>query len=565
MKHSFFHAAIAAIILGFLSACSGSEKRELVRAEALALEYPDSAATLLAQVDTARLNKSGRALYELTRALVYEEQWQRRHADTASCLHVYETTWEFKRKMAYETSRPFAIDAALQRAFLYYERASFGGTIGESRKSLSRRDKTALRRFGRLCYALSRHFSDSDTLLQADQLFHLAIHCAERADDHATAFRAYGMLGRHFVYEHNDYSLKMWAMQQALAHYRLKPLLVTVTSSASKQASEHYRLQADDRNFWLLNLVNDYGEAILIKNRIDMHYFNLLVRAAEAAKAGDTRTAFEHLDSISDVPFGCYTSYPIVSSSGSIGMEYVREVAVPIDMYEEAMAKAEEDDAKKQRCKQNFDFDMNTTMRKFYIQRRTYLAPGYVLQTTALQRRLLVAVIVILVLVVLLSVLFLQQMRRKHREERRREAERRAEEKRLAEEERRRTESMLRQKDTMIATLRGHLIDKSEIMEMLEPKAGKRTLVSAQNWREIEMTLDAADNFVTRLRTEHPTFSEDDIRLCMLTRLRLSNTALSAIYVISVSAVQHRKQKLKKEGFGVADPTVTLDQIIANY
>lgn len=124
---------------------------------------------------------------------------------------------------------------------------------------------------------------------------------------------------------------------------------------------------------------------------------------------------------------------------------------------------------------------------------------------------------------------------------------------------------MLRQKDTMIATLRGHLIDKSEIMEMLEPKAGKRTLVSAQNWREIEMTLDAADNFVTRLRTEHPTFSEDDIRLCMLTRLRLSNTALSAIYVISVSAVQHRKQKLKKEGFGVSDPTVTLDQIIANY
>ena len=61
-----------------------------------------------------------------------------------------------------------------------------------------------------------------------------------------------------------------------------------------------------------------------------------------------------------------------------------------------------------------------------------------------------------------------------------------------------------------------------------------------------------------------PQFSEDDIRLCMLTRLRLSNNALSAIYVISVSAVQHRKQKLKKEGFGITDPAVTFDQIIAN-
>jgi hypothetical protein len=28
--------------------------------------------------------------------------------------------------------------------------------------------------------------------------------------------------------------------------------------------------------------------------------------------------------------------------------------------------------------------------------------------------------------------------------------------------------------------------------------------------------------------------------------------------------VQHRKQKLKKEGFGLTDPSVTFDQIIAN-
>ena len=124
----------------------------------------------------------------------------------------------------------------------------------------------------------------------------------------------------------------------------------------------------------------------------------------------------------------------------------------------------------------------------------------------------------------------------------------------------------LRQKDTMITMLRGHLMDKSEILDMLEPKAGKRTIINARNWREIEMTLDTADgNFVSRLRAEHPQFTEEDIRLCMLTRLRLSNTALSAIYVVSVSAVQHRKQKLKKEGFGVTDPTVTLDQVIANF
>ena len=167
------------------------------------------------------------------------------------------------------------------------------------------------------------------------------------------------------------------------------------------------------------------------------------------------------------------------------------------------------------------------------------------------------ALLLVLTMLVLLLVFrnWLGNVRRRHEEEQvahQREAEQLAE--------------RLRQKDAMIAMLRGHIMDKSEILDMLEPTAGKRTVINARNWREIEMTLDTADgNFVSRLRAEHPQFSEEDIRLCMLARLQLSNTALSAIYLISVSAVQHRKQKLKKEGFGVTDPSVTFDQIIANF
>lgn len=51
----------------------------------------------------------------------------------------------------------------------------------------------------------------------------------------------------------------------------------------------------------------------------------------------------------------------------------------------------------------------------------------------------------------------------------------------------------------------------------------------------------------------------------MCNRLKLTDTALSSIYLISVSAVQHRKQNLKKEGFGVTDPSVTFDQVIAAF
>ena len=167
--------------------------------------------------------------------------------------------------------------------------------------------------------------------------------------------------------------------------------------------------------------------------------------------------------------------------------------------------------------------------------------------------------IIILVLTVLILLLVFRGwrngLRRKHEAEQlahQRKAEQLAE--------------RLKQKDTMIEMLRGHILDQSEILEMLKPTEGKRTIINARNWREIEMTLDTVDgDFVSRLRVQYPQFSEEDIRLCMLTRLKLSNTALSALYVISVSAVQHRKQKLKKEGFGVNDPNVTLDQIISNY
>ena len=176
-----------------------------------------------------------------------------------------------------------------------------------------------------------------------------------------------------------------------------------------------------------------------------------------------------------------------------------------------------------------------------------------------LQRKLMITTIIILVLAVLVLILAFwnwhNRIQRQHEAEQAvhlREAEQLAE--------------RLRQKDSTIAMLRGHIMDKSEILDMLEPASGKRTIINARNWREIEMTLDTADNnFVSRLRAKYPQFSEDDLRLCMLSRLQLSNTALSAIYVISVSAVQHRKQKLKKEGFGVNDSNITLDQIIANF
>ena len=82
-------------------------------------------------------------------------------------------------------------------------------------------------------------------------------------------------------------------------------------------------------------------------------------------------------------------------------------------------------------------------------------------------------------------------------------------------------------------------------------------------WKEIEMLLDNTDNdFVQQLRQQHPDFTEEDIRLCMLVRLKISNAAISNIYSITISAVKKRKLTLKKHGFNVTDSAITLEKII---
>ncbi len=560
-----------------------SQKRLLRAADAMVFADVDSAACLLAQVDTTRLTEDSQMLHALLRALVHEEQWQLSYADTASCLSSGDM-WSFKRTTTYRRAdeRGVLADSLLLRVYHYFERASLGGTTN---------DKDDLRLFGRLCYAMSRNGNERAPLLNTDKLLHLAIHCAEASEDHALAFRAYRLLG-----QNTEEISQLLCATRALEHYRLgtKEMSLRDDSKGSFSALLRKRpcgpsAKGDGR--WLLTLVNDYGCAVLRHAPFDLAHFPTVERMAAASpspsKGGDVwyanttemavescnptsppseglgeASVFQCLDSLQALPAPKFMSATLTThgkcDESDSAYKSVTNVEVPVDMYEEARLLFDENDENRKR-KPDFETAWKNAVDGFNTSQSTYLAAGYVMKTASLQRRLMTAVIVILLLGLLLLGLLFRSWRIKAKQ--RHEAERIAhqrEAEQLAE--------RLRQKDAMIAMLRGHIMDKSEIMDMLEPKAGKRTIINARNWREIEMTLDTADgNFVSRLRAAHPLFTEEDIRLCMLTRLRLSNTALSAIYLISVSAVQHRKQKLKKEGFGVTDPTVTLDQVIANF
>ena len=136
-------------------------------------------------------------------------------------------------------------------------------------------------------------------------------------------------------------------------------------------------------------------------------------------------------------------------------------------------------------------------------------------------------------------------------------------EKRRLQQEAEHQKNLLHQANEVVAFLQNFILERTEVLKKLNQGGDSIIYLSTHEWSEIERTLNAIDNNrFANIREQHPDMQENDIHLCILTRLGLSNRTIGNIYCISVSAVQHRKLKLKKEVFGETSPDVTLEQIL---
>ena len=136
-------------------------------------------------------------------------------------------------------------------------------------------------------------------------------------------------------------------------------------------------------------------------------------------------------------------------------------------------------------------------------------------------------------------------------------------EKRQLQQEAEHQKTLLHQANEVVAFLQNFILERTEVMKKLNQSGDTLITLKPHEWSEIERTLNAIDNnrFAT-IREQYPNMQEDDIRLCILTRLGLSNRTIGNIYCITISAVQHRKLKLKKDVFGETNPDITLEQIL---
>ena len=166
-------------------------------------------------------------------------------------------------------------------------------------------------------------------------------------------------------------------------------------------------------------------------------------------------------------------------------------------------------------------------------------------------RTLLVVVIAAVVILLAVVLTFRYRIRMQNQEKRRLHQE--------AEHQK----TLLHQANEVVSFLQNFILERTEVIKKLNQGGDSLITLTPHEWNEIERTINAVDNNpFAKIREQYPDMTEDDIRLCILTRLGLSNRTIGNIYCITISAVQHRKLKLKKDVFGETNPDITLEQIL---
>ena len=181
----------------------------------------------------------------------------------------------------------------------------------------------------------------------------------------------------------------------------------------------------------------------------------------------------------------------------------------------------------------------------------------------ALERRTLLGIGVILMILLVAAFFVFRYRMRIHRLQRTHELRLHQQEKLRLYREAEVAAQQLQQTADVVAFLKNFILQRSEAVQKLNQSTDAHVFLTSREWKDVEHTLNAINgNCIAHVRKDFPRLHEEDIQLCILTLLGLSNRAIGNIYGLTVSAVQHRKLKLKKDGFGELAPDTTLEQVL---
>ena len=115
--------------------------------------------------------------------------------------------------------------------------------------------------------------------------------------------------------------------------------------------------------------------------------------------------------------------------------------------------------------------------------------------------------------------------------------------------------------------LTDYVLDSHKLVSSLRKKS---RVLSDSEWEELmQLCTTAWGDFISRLLTCCPQLTEQELRLCLLIRLRFNNTQLASIFAVSPASISQKKFRLKKhllESGRVSFPDdMTLDRWLVEF
>lgn len=560
---------LLSLVLVLATGCKDkTTSRTLYKAEACLPDNTDSASYFISKCNYHSMNKDEKALLHLICAEI-------NHLDG--------------KKINDNTN--------ISESYNYYSKESHEGTKG---------NKSILKHFGKSCYFLGIHYFQQDSAKQGEDMLRKAITVTSECDDWHTNYCAGNLLSQKMVWSNPKEAIKI-AEDALKGYYKIKDsehshiaLLLNLAYCKSCDGRTEESLKEYNSALARATDINDtqmIHTALLSMSYIykSMGNHKLGLEYAEKAfSCGMDHYSEESLLGLADYFFQCDSlkqSKKVLEICVKTKNITVRSKAYNL-LAKVCMGTHEYDEASKY-----YDYAMAYSQKAYLkgmSEKNAYYKANIEheieereIMLNAFKNKLIfITIITILVISLLFFAKFYRMrketMRLKHLQE-------------IAEKDKEiavkddeigqksdtiKTQQKVISRQTMErASLQKHIADaKSGLISNLLSQDNSsddesrfwgrkdKIICSDNDWASIEHLLDDTDNsYVKALRNTYPNFSEDDIRLCMLIRLNLTNDEIGRFFDIQKPAVQKRKLKLKKDGFGVTDKDIYIEQILTAF
>ena len=123
---------------------------------------------------------------------------------------------------------------------------------------------------------------------------------------------------------------------------------------------------------------------------------------------------------------------------------------------------------------------------------------------------------------------------------------------------------LLESKNKQIALLKNGLFERLELAKKIKDAKGQscHIVINDNDWNQLYSLLEGGEEyFVSKLKERYPSLSNDEIQMCMLIRIGLSNEDMANIYCITVNSMK-RKLYSFKEKMGITDKNQSVRNVI---